>query len=97
VRVPYLVVHDRDAAPGHKPNAGERVLNAAILELAGPERTVELAPDFEAIAGLRGRSHKPQRAVRRFSALRPSEVPEPLRRVVERALDAAGGQPADLF
>ncbi len=87
--VPYVVVHDRDAAPGRQPIQGERVLNAQIAELAGPERTIELAPDFEAIAGLRGRSHKPARAWERFSNLEREQVPAPLREAVEKAVAAA--------
>ena len=87
--VPYVAVHDRDAAPGKKPIAGERVLNAEIAELAGPERTVVLAPDFEAVAGLRGRSHKPARAWERFSAIPSAEVPAPLRLAVELVVELA--------
>ena len=74
-RIPYLAVHDRDAAPGKKPIQGERVLNAQIAELAGPEHAIELAPDFEAVTGLRGHSHKPARAWQRFSAIEPDNVP----------------------
>jgi hypothetical protein len=86
-RVPFVAVHDRDAAPGKKPIAGERVLNAQIAELAGPGRTVVLEPDFEAIAGLRGRSHKPARAWERFSSVAPLDVPPQLRLAVERAVE----------
>jgi putative ATP-dependent endonuclease of the OLD family len=89
-RVPYVVVHDRDAAPGKKPIQGERVLNAQIAELAAPERAVVLAPDFEAVAGLRGHSHKPARAWQRFSAIAPEQVPGALRGAVERAVELAG-------
>jgi hypothetical protein len=88
-RVPYVVVHDRDAAPGRKPIRGERVLNAQIASLAGTERTVVLAPDFEAIAGLRGRSRKPARAWERFSSIEGGPVPAPLRLAIERVVAAA--------
>ncbi len=87
--VPFVAVHDRDAPPGKKPIAGERVLNAQIAELAGPERTVVLAPDFEAVAGLRARSHKPARAWERFSAIERAQVPDTLRLAVERVVELA--------
>jgi hypothetical protein len=89
VRVSYVAVHDRDAAPGKKPIAGERVLNNQIAQLAGHERLVVLAPDFEAIAGLRGHSHKPARAWERFSGLAPEQVPAQLRVAVERVVELA--------
>lgn len=82
-RIPYVVVHDRDAAPGRKPILGERVLNAQIEELAGAERTVVLAPDFEAVAGLRGHAHKPGRAWEHFSSIEGAQVPGALRSAVE--------------
>jgi hypothetical protein len=85
-RVPFVVVHDRDAAPGRQPIRGERVLNAQIAELAGPERTVVLAPDFEAVAGLRGRSHKPEHAWELFSSGKAAAVPAQLREAVEKVL-----------
>jgi predicted ATPase len=88
-KVPYVVVHDRDAAPGRKPILAERVLNAQIAELAGAERTVVLAPDFEAIAGLRGRGHKPARAWQHFSSMTAEHVPSSLREAVERVLALA--------
>ena len=89
VHVPFVAVHDRDAAPGKKPIQGERVLNAQLAELAGPGRTVVLAPDFEAIAGLRGRSHKPARAWERFSRIAPEDVPAALRLAVEQVVELA--------
>ncbi len=91
VRVPFLVVHDRDAAPGKKPIQSERVLNAQIAELAGAERTVVLARDFEAVMGLRGRGHKPARASELFSTIEPDEVPAQLRRAVEQIVALARG------
>ena len=88
-RIPFVVVHDRDAEPGADPIPSEQGLNALISDIAGPERVVELAPDFEAVAGLRGHSNKPERAWNHFSA--PGvEVPEPLARAVRLALEAAG-------
>jgi hypothetical protein len=88
-RVPYVAMHDRDAPVGRKPIHGERVLNAQIQELAGPEHVVVLTPDFEGEAGLYGHSHKPERAWARFSALAPGDVPEPLRLAVERVVALA--------
>lgn len=89
--VPFVAVHDRDAAAGRKPIVAERTLNALIAEVAGPDRMVELVPDFEAVAGLEGRRHKPERAWRRFASLAPSDVPEPLERAARLALAMAGG------
>lgn len=86
--IPYVVVHDRDAEPGREPIAGERESNARIAELAGKERTIVLEPDFEGVAGLRGRSHKPERALQRFRSPR-AEVPEPLARAAELVLSLA--------
>jgi predicted ATPase len=88
-RIPYVVVHDRDAEPGSDPIAGERVRNELIAEIAGPERTIVLEPDFEGVAGLRGHGHKPERARERFAA--GGDVPEPLRRAAELALALARG------
>jgi CRISPR-associated exonuclease Cas4 len=83
--IPFVVVHDRDAEAGEEPISSEQGLNALISEIAGSERVIELAPDFEAVAGLRGHSNKPERAWEHFSA--PGvEVPEPLAQAVQLAL-----------
>ncbi len=89
VQIPYVVVHDRDAPADKEPIEGERVLNAMILELAGPERTVVLERDFEAVAGLRGHSHKPAHAWKRFSSIEPDDIPAPLRLTVARIVELA--------
>jgi predicted ATP-dependent endonuclease of OLD family len=87
--IPYVIVHDRDAEAGQDPIPSEEQLNALISQIAGEERVVELAPDFEAVAGLRGHSNKPERAWNHFST--PGvEVPEPLARAVALALESAG-------
>ena len=84
--IPFAVVHDRDAEPGEEPIPAEVALNALIAEVVGSERTVVLEPDFEAVAGLRGHSGKPERAWRHFST--PGvEVPAPLARAVHLALE----------
>jgi predicted ATP-dependent endonuclease of OLD family len=88
-RIPFVVVHDRDAEPGKNPIPAEVALNDLIADVAGRERVVVLAPDFEAVAGLRGHSGKPERAWRHFSE-ESVGVPEPLARVVRLALAAAG-------
>ena len=85
VGVPYVVVHDRDAPPGREPIQAERVVNALIAEIAGPERTIVLEPDFEAVAGLVGENNKPERAWRSFS-LEERAVPARLAEVVHRVL-----------
>jgi hypothetical protein len=88
VGVPFVAVHDRDAPAGEEPSESERLLNAEIAEVAGDER-VELAPDFEGVAGIHGDRHKPARAWQRFAALGRGAVPDPLARVVERAVALA--------
>jgi predicted ATPase len=92
--IPYVVVHDRDAPRGRRPNDSERITNAAIRETAGRARVVQLAPDFESVVGLRTRSSrrggKPERAFRRFSGGRP--VPDELVAAVERVVAAARGE-----
>lgn len=88
--IPFVVVHDRDAPAGEEPIAQEVALNALVAEIAGTERTIVLEPDFEAVAGLKGHSNKPERAWNHFSA--PDvEVPEPLERAARLALESVGG------
>ncbi len=85
--IPVVAVHDRDAEPGKEPIPAEVALNTLIAEVAGSERAVVLEPDFEAVAGLRGQSNKPERAWNHFST--PGvEVPEPLERAVRLALES---------
>jgi energy-coupling factor transporter ATP-binding protein EcfA2 len=88
VGVPFVALHDRDAPAGEEPSEAERILNDEIGDVAGDDR-VELAPDFEGVAGIHGDRRKPARAWRRFSDLDRAEVPEPLARVVERAVALA--------
>ena len=59
--IPYVVVHDRDAPRGQRPNESERITNAAIREIAGKGRVVQLAPDFESVVGLTTRRQPPPR------------------------------------
>ena len=89
VGVPFVVLHDSDVRPGRRPVAAERALNALIAEITGDERRIVLEPDFEAVAGLVGRSRKPERAWRRFAALPPAEIPQPLAHVAELAVALA--------
>ena len=89
VGVPCVAVHDRDAAPGAEPIASEQLLNERIAAIVGRGRRIELIPDFEGIAGLRGHLHKPARAWKRFRSLAAADVPEALARVVKLALDLA--------
>jgi len=93
VGLPFVAVHDRDAPEGSEPSEAERQLNALIAEVAGDER-VELAPDFEGVARIRGDRQKPARAWRRFADLGADAVPPPLARVVERAVALAHRDPA---
>jgi predicted ATP-dependent endonuclease of OLD family len=88
-RVPCVAIHDRDAPANRRPSKGERALNAEIGQLAGQGRTIELAPDFEAVAGLRGHRHKPARAYELFSRLAPDRVPPALAQAVEEVVALA--------
>jgi hypothetical protein len=90
VGVPFIALHDRDAPAGRHPTASERRLNDLIAEIAGADHTIVLAPDFEAVSALRGKSHKPEQAWRRFRNLVAAEVPEPLARVAALAVKLAG-------
>jgi predicted ATP-dependent endonuclease of OLD family len=85
-RVPFVVVHDSDLRPDREPVEAEQKLNALIQRLAGPQRTVVLEPDFEGVAGFRGRRKKPERAWLHLAHAGPEELPEPLVRAVKLAL-----------
>jgi predicted ATP-dependent endonuclease of OLD family len=87
--IPFIVVHDRDAEAGRQPIASERAVNRQILAAAGPDRIVELVPDLEGVAGIRGHSHKPEHASRRFASISAAEVPFPLADAVTRITAAA--------
>ena len=94
-RVPCVAVHDSDRRPSREPSAAEVALNAQIRHEAGARNTVVLDPDFEAVAGYRGKSRKPEHAWRRLASVHQDELPEPLARAVMLALDLAHrGQPA---
>jgi AAA domain, putative AbiEii toxin, Type IV TA system len=88
VGLPFVAVHDRDAPASEEPSEAERELNALIADVAGDDR-VELAPDFEGVARIHGDRRKPARAWRRFAGVGADAVPEPLTRVVERAVALA--------
>ena len=62
-QIPYVVVHDRDAARGQQPTEAERISNEAIVRAAGKRRTIALVPDFEGVAGLRARRGEAGRGV----------------------------------
>jgi predicted ATPase len=89
VRVPFLAIYDSDSRPGRKPIAAELALNALIAEVVEDARRFVLEPDFEAVAGLKGRNRKPERAWRHFASLGPEEVPKLLAEAVERAVSLA--------
>jgi predicted ATPase len=92
-RVPYVVVHDSDVRPDRDPIPAELRLNALIRRRAGARRTIVLEPDFEAVAGYRGRARKPERAWRRLANTPADELPRPLVRAVRLALDSAHPRP----
>lgn len=91
-RIPYVVLHDRDAPRGRLPTEAEQIANDAILRVAGRRRTVTLVPDFEGVSGLRARRGKPEAAWRRFQPGN-GDVPVPLRRAVERIVASARRAP----
>lgn len=84
--VPFLVLHDRDAENPEQPIPSERRTNDALRALAGDARVFVLAPDFEVVAGLRDRRHKPEQAWRHFRDLPASAVPSELGRLVDAAV-----------
>ena len=88
--IPYVVVHDRDAPLGRRPVESEQVANRRIAETAGRRRTVQLVPDFEAVAGLQGGRDKAAAAWRHFSESGTADgVPKPLAEAVRRAVRSA--------
>jgi predicted ATP-dependent endonuclease of OLD family len=91
-RIPYVVVHDRDAARGMSPPEAEQISNEAILRVAGKKRTVALVPDFEGVTGLTARRGKPMAAFKRFQE-GDGNVPGPLRQAVERVVAEARRAP----
>jgi predicted ATP-dependent endonuclease of OLD family len=91
-RIPYVVVHDRDAPRGQQPTDAERISNEAIVRTAGRRRPVALVPDFEGVSGLRARRGKPAAAFKRFQDGN-GDVPGPLRQAVERVVASARRAP----
>jgi putative ATP-dependent endonuclease of the OLD family len=85
--IPFVAVHDRDAVAGRRPIASERAVNSRIGEVVPPDRIVELAPDFDRVAGVTARRHKPERAWQRFAA--GEQMPPPLERAARMALSLA--------
>ena len=96
VRIPCLAVHDRDAFPGRRPSKAERILNAEIAHLGGSQHTIALAPDLEAVAGLRGHRRKPTRAWLYFSRIERGRVPPALADAVEKIVALAAREHAAL-
>lgn len=52
-------------------------MNRRIAEVVPPDRIVQLAPDFDRVAGVSARRHKPERAWQRF-AVAGERMPPPL-------------------
>jgi predicted ATP-dependent endonuclease of OLD family len=90
--IPYVVVHDRDAPRGVAPSEAERISNEAIVRTAGRRRTIALVPDFEGVAGLRGKRSKPEAAWKRFQSGN-AELPAQLEQAVVRVVAAARRAP----
>ena len=89
VGMPFVAVHDRDAPAGKKPIQGERVLNAQIEELAGPENVVVLTPDFEGVAGTARSEPQAGARVGALLALAAARRAGAARLAVERAVELA--------
>ncbi len=81
--IPFVAVHDSDRKSSGRLAPAEQALNALIAEAAGEERVIVLNPDFEAVAGLAGRRHKPEHAWRDFAERPADEMPGQLVRVAE--------------
>ena len=81
--IPFVVVHDSDRKTSGRLAPAEQALNALIAETAGEERVIVLHPDFEGVAGLEGRRHKPEHAWREFAERPAAEMPGELVRVAE--------------
>jgi AAA ATPase domain len=81
--IPFVVLHDSDRKTSGRLAPAEQALNALIAETAGEEQVIVLDPDFEAVAGLAGRRHKPEHAWREFAERAADEMPGQLVRVAE--------------
>lgn len=81
--IPLVVVHDSDRKTSGRLAPAEKALNALIADAAGEDRVIVLDPDFEAVAGLTGRRHKPEHAWRQFAERPAPEMPGQLLRVAE--------------
>lgn len=81
--IPFVVVHDSDRKASGRFAPAEQALNALIAETAGEERVILLDPNFEAVAGLAWRRHKPEHAWREFAERPAAEMPAQLVRVAE--------------
>jgi hypothetical protein len=84
--IPFVAVHDSDRKTSGRLAPAEQALNALIAQTVGQERVIVLDPDFEAVAGLAGRSHKPEHAWREFAERAAGEMPPQLVRVAELAM-----------
>jgi CRISPR-associated exonuclease Cas4 len=81
--IPFVIVHDSDRKTSGRLAPAEQALNTLIAETAGEERVIVLDPDFEAVAGLAGRRHKPEHAWREFAERPAAEMPAQLVRVAQ--------------
>jgi hypothetical protein len=87
--VAFVVRHESDRRPSGRLGAAEHALESLIADTAGEDRVIVLDPDFQAVAGLTGRSHKPERAWREFAERASHEMPPALARVAELAVSLA--------
>lgn len=83
LHIPCVVVYDTDG--GSDPR-----LDALIDEAAGPHRVVRMDPDFESVTEIRPSDEKVLAAWRRFSGDRGRDIPEPLRQLVDVAVELVG-------
>ena len=81
--IPHLIVHDADRG---RASARE---NSLLREAAGRAPIFVLQPDFEAVAGMRGREDKVLAAWQRFSKIEADRIPAAFQRIIQTAVDLA--------
>ncbi len=88
LKVPTIVLHDRDAPMDQPARTDDAGLNEAIALAAGRASVVQMAPDFEIVSGLPAHvRHKPSQAWRHYAKLvDPSELAPSITTAIERLM-----------
>jgi predicted ATPase len=85
LRIPHLIVFDSDRGrPGQQEND-------YIRSHAGKAPIIELDPDFEGVAGIRGHDDKVFTAWQRFTDIDANRIPSEFREIAETAVRLASG------